>query len=305
MRLPSNVAGAVADWKGDGGKLWFDALPNTIAAAERRWGINIGTPYEPGGYTSYVAPAVTEKGAEVVYKCTIPHDEAIGEADALVAYHGDGAVHLSESNPDAYELLMERCIPGADLWSVDEDAGRIEVATGLMGRLWRDVTSENISMLTSVSPRWADVTERRLITCRPPWVLGPIERGIDLLRTLPFDAEYSVLLHGDLHPGNILAAKREPWLVIDPKPMAGDPAFEPIQLLVQAGGRTTEPPSPADLEQSLADLATRLNLDAERIGLWAIARCSEWSMWSLDHNAVAEAALEHSWARTLDEIIPL
>jgi len=304
MRLPSGLARAVTDWDDDIGKVWVDELPNIVAAAERRWGIKIGAPYEPGGYTSYVAPAITANGTEVVYKCTIPHDEAIGEADALVVYDGDGAVQLAESNSDTYELLLERCVPGSDLWSVDEGAERLEAAATLMRRLWRNVKSENISVLASVGPRWADVTEQRLVARKPPWVLGAIERGIDLLRTLPFDAEFSVLLHSDFHPGNILAAEREPWLVIDPKPMVGDPAFEPIQLLVQTGGRITEPPSPVDVERSLGDLATRLNLDAERIGLWAIARCAEWSMWSLDHNAVAEAAREHRWARTLDEIIP-
>jgi streptomycin 6-kinase len=31
----------------------------------------------------------------------------------------------------------------------------------------------------------------------------------------------SVLLHADLHYENVLAADREPWLAIDPKPMLG------------------------------------------------------------------------------------
>ncbi len=34
------------------------------------------------------------------------------------------------------------------------------------------------------------------------------------------------LLHTDLHYTNVLAAYRSPWLAIDPKPMAGDAAFE-------------------------------------------------------------------------------
>jgi streptomycin 6-kinase len=34
------------------------------------------------------------------------------------------------------------------------------------------------------------------------------------------------VLHGDLHYGNVLAADREPWLAISPKPLNGDPHFE-------------------------------------------------------------------------------
>ncbi len=39
------------------------------------------------------------------------------------------------------------------------------------------------------------------------------------------------LIHGDLHYENVLAADREPWLVIDPKPMSGDPHYEVAPML--------------------------------------------------------------------------
>src|SRR6185369_16146677 len=46
---------------------------------------------------------------------------------------------------------------------------------------------------------------------------------VDLIQSIPTLA----LLHGDLNPGNIVAAGREPWLAIDPKGEIGDPASEP------------------------------------------------------------------------------
>ena len=36
------------------------------------------------------------------------------------------------------------------------------------------------------------------------------------------------LVHGDLHYANVLAADREPWLVIDPQPLSGDPRRQTI-----------------------------------------------------------------------------
>jgi streptomycin 6-kinase len=304
VRIPSELARAVADWKGDVARLWVEALPDTIATAERRWGITIERPYEPGGYTSYVAPAMAASGVEVVYKCAIPHDEAVGEAEALRIYDGDGAVRLLESEPATYELLLEPCTPGRPLWDIADEAQRVGIATSLMRRLWREVDDSEFITLDTMASSWADITERRLITMELPWVSEPIERGIDLLRTLPFADDRSVLLHQDLHPGNILAAEREPWLVIDPKPVVGDPAFDPVQLLVQASGHTPEPPEADVIVGRMASLADRLGLDAERIGLWAIARCAEWSMWSFDHGNTVDAAIEYSWARVLDTIIP-
>ena len=36
----------------------------------------------------------------------------------------------------------------------------------------------------------------------------------------------------DLHAGNVVRAEREPWLVIDPKPFVGDPAYDATQHLL-------------------------------------------------------------------------
>ena len=44
-------------------------------------------------------------------------------------------------------------------------------------------------------------------------------------------ASTGTLIHGDLHYENVLAADREPWLVIDPKPMSGDPHYEIAPML--------------------------------------------------------------------------
>ncbi len=302
MRVPSELRRALKDHWGDAGQRWFATLPAVLNAAEERWGITIGAPFEPGGFTSWAAPATSADGRDCVYKCVIPHAEAVGEALALAAYDGDGAVHVLASRPETYEILIERCAPGVDLWSIRDDAQRLDIATGLMRRLWRPSDAEGMAALATVGPMWADVTERRLLSLDLPWTADPIERGVALLRSLPLASEPTVLLHGDLHPGNILSADREPWLTIDPKPMVGEAAYDPVQLVVQKAGRVAEPPPLAEVELRLADIASRLDLDVQRVGLWGIARAAEWSMWSLEHGAVVEAAIEYSWARSLDSI---
>lgn len=306
MKVPSELRESLeTGWAGDAGFNWLDSLPRRLADAQQRWQVTIGVPYEPGGYTSYVAPAETTAGDDAVYKITIPHPEAVGEADALTAYASDGAVSVIEAEPQSFELLLERCVPGDSLWSVDSDAERLDIACALMARLWRPSTSTMIAHLDDVTAAWADVTARRLLSAREHgWATEPIERGIDLLRTLPAQATDRVLLHGDFHPGNILRAEREPWLVIDPKPMIGDPAFEPIQLLTQRNGQLADPPGPRAVETRLIGIAERVGLDAERIALWTIARTAEWSMWSWDHGDTADAALFHAWTRTIDGLVP-
>ena len=302
MILPSELSESLDDYPGDLGHRWAAELPGRLAAAEERWGITIGAPFQPGGVTSYAARATTSDGVRCVYKITVPHDEALGEDAALEAYAGDAAVRLLASRPETFELLLEHAVPGHDLWTLPDDEERLDIGCELMTRLWRPVAAGRIVSLAQTAATWADITERRLITSEVPWVTGPIERGVDLLRSLPAETTESVLLHGDFHPGNILAAEREPWLAIDPKPLVGDPAYEPVQLLTQRGGRIAEPPAPADVERRLAAIADRLQLDADRIARWAIARCAEWSMWSWDRGDTIDAAIAYTWARTLDHL---
>lgn len=71
----------------------------------------------------------------------------------------------------------------------------------------------------------------------------------------------------DLHAGNVLAAQREPWLVIDPKPSMGDPACDATQDLLNCRARMLT--DPKGVIRRFAGMA---GLDYERVRLWTFAR---------------------------------
>lgn len=58
----------------------------------------------------------------------------------------------------------------------------------------------------------------------------------------PAETPTQVLLCTDLHAGNVLAAEREPWLIIDPKPHVGDPTFDTLQHLLNCDERLRNDP---------------------------------------------------------------
>jgi len=89
-------------------------------------------------------------------------------------------------------------------------------------------------------------------------------------------------VHGDLNPGNILAAGGSRWLAIDPKPMCGDPAYDLWPLLGQVDDPFGRPEPVAVLRERVALLADLLDLDADRIAAWAFARCTESALWVWD-----------------------
>ena len=51
-------------------------------------------------------------------------------------------------------------------------------------------------------------------------------------------------MHGDLHHDNIVSAQREPWLVIDPKGLVGDPGYETGPFINNPYGRMETWPDP-------------------------------------------------------------
>ena len=81
-----------------------------------------------------------------------------------------------------------------------------------------------------------------------------------------------MLLCTDLHAGNVPAAERESWLVIDPKPYLGDPSFDVLQHLLNCGVRLH-----ADPHGLVLPMAGPLGLDPDQLLLWLFAHCVQES----------------------------
>jgi streptomycin 6-kinase len=75
-----------------------------------------------------------------------------------------------------------------------------------------------------------------------------------------------------LHAGNVLAAQREPWLALDPKPYVGDPTYDALQHMFNCPDRLRD--DPVSLVSRMAEL---LELDRDRLLLWLFARCVQES----------------------------
>ena len=237
----------------------------------RRWGITVGQPFEHDGETAWVAPARGSDDQDLVLKLGTRHFESTHEADGLRFWQGDGAVrlHAAEEFGEITALLLERCRPGRQLGQLLPEPDQDVVVAGLLRRLWRPA-GEPFRPLSQMCDAWAAGFERRFT----PEVIDPglAREGLALFRSLPRTATSQVLLCTDLHGGNILAAGREPWLMIDPKPYVGDPCYDVLQHLLNCRARLGA--DPAGLANRMAGL---LDQDAERVRLWLFARCVQES----------------------------
>ncbi len=251
---------------------WLDAVPRVVHMLASQWDLELSEPYEPGGRCAWIAPARRSDGEELVLKVGWRHPEAEHEADALPLWEGDGAVRCHESRTlqDTSVLLLERCEPGVQLKCTLPESEQDVVLTGLMRRLWqhRPPDDSPFGSLETMCDDWADCFELEFTADTRGLDPALARDGVALLRALPRSADRSVLLCTDLHAENVLASRREPWLVIDPKPFIGDPAYEPIQHMLNCRERLAS--DPGGLARRMAEL---LSVDPERVELWLLARC--------------------------------
>jgi streptomycin 6-kinase len=262
---------------------WLATLPGLVADLSRRWSLDVAEPFEPGGSASWVAPARTAAGEERVLKLEWRHPEADHEADALALWDGSGAVrvHATYETTDSVAFLLERCRPGTFLRDSMPEPEQDIVVAGLLRRLWVEPPPGSpFRPLRQMCDEWADAFEQRAAAGAHHLDRGLEREGVAVWRSLPRDETPEVLLCTDLHAMNVLAAEREPWLVVDPKPYVGDPHYDPLQHMVNCEERLLA--DPTGFAHRMADL---LDLDPERLLRWLFARCvleHEWWPWVRD-----------------------
>jgi len=283
--LPRSLREGVIAWQPDG-EDWADALPALLEHAAEHWELTVGDPYE-GGATAWVAPAERADGTPCVLKLPYPDDESQHEPEALLLWAGEGAVRLLEREEMTRALLLERLEPGTSLLALADSAEALGIACGLLRRIWRPLPgSHPFVTAAACAARWAADLERAA-AARPRAVdLALLRAAVSAFEQLAaWDGE-AVLLHQDFHRGNVLAAAREPWLAIDPKPLAGEPAFDARWLLYDL--LYAEPRSALTPAAMVDRLAAELSLDAERIRLWTFARAVENVLWCYESGEAAD-----------------
>jgi streptomycin 6-kinase len=230
------------------------------AECAEQWSLELEEPVDTPH--SLVVPA-----GDVVLKVNAPsHFEADHEADALEFWGGEGAVRLLARDDARRAFVCERCRPGTTLWDADVDD--VVVAAPLLARLSIQVEGRHpFRLLADEADRWAEELPRR--NEQSGGALDPtlVDYALDIFRTVDREARY--LANQDLHAGNILSATREPWLVIDPKPLVGERELDGVGLLRNA----------AWSGQSVArrlDVLTTLGLERERLRGWGVAHALAW-----------------------------
>jgi streptomycin 6-kinase len=214
-----------------------------------------------------VLPVRTSDAVPAVLKISSPDAEFEHEHLALRRWGGEGAVRLLSADPPRRALLLERLRPQSLSMLPDVDA--CQVVAGLYRRLHVPALPQ-LRTLTSYLEDWTNSFEVLPRSAAIPRRL--VEQAIVLSRELAADpASAGRVVHGNLHYQNVLAADREPWLAIAPRPVNGDPHYELAPMLWnrwdELSGQVRD-----GVRRRFYTLVEAAGFDEERARAWIVVR---------------------------------
>ena len=243
-----------------------------MAELADRWELIVGDPVGWGNTSLVVRCQAAGLGAGIL-KLVPDQTLAVAEAAALRSWEPSGHVpRVWGSDGGAGALLLEAIPNEIPLELSQAQAGLSDVAE-LIGSLHHSGSLVMADGVVSLAERvefiydfWTERHSRNdEVTQAVP--VAFLDRGRELARSLAAgDQVTPALLHGDLHPGNVLKGGSDRGLVaIDPRPCVGDPAFDTIDWVFWL---TDDPDCWASQAR---DLAAALSLDRKRVLDWCSA----------------------------------
>ncbi|BCY08082.1 aminoglycoside phosphotransferase family protein [Actinoplanes sp. L3-i22] len=268
--VPEEFARWRAHLDGVSGRAWVAALPAHVERLLARWRLTLDEAAPRHGGQALVL-MVTRDDRPLALKLSAPQDPATArEAAGLRAWRGRGTVELLESEPGA--VLLERLDHTRTLHALPVREAAV-IAGGLL-RLLAIPPPPEVPALPDIATTLPE-RHRRLGDPVPGrWFSQALEYAVDL----PGAGE-NVLLHADLHYGNILAGIRYPWLAIDPRPLSGPPEYSVPELL---WSRVDELHSAAEIRRLCDLLVDAAGLDPGLAVGWAVTRCVDYWLWGLE-----------------------
>ncbi|MFG2847939.1 aminoglycoside phosphotransferase family protein [Kitasatospora sp. NPDC048296] len=293
ITIPTWLTNSVTAAQGEEGRQWLATLPTRTAAHLARWNLTPERTLDPGGSLSLITYVHRDDLSPAVLKTGLVTPETAHEHTALTHWAGRGAVLLLDADPAEGVLLLERLHGEIPLRSLAEPKARLE-ATSLLHRLWAELP-DGPSPYPTLTNRVADTAARLTRHRDHPAATAAqplITEALATAESLAASATETFLLHGDFHHGNVLAADRAPWLAIDPRPLAGERAYDLARLVLdRADTLLGSPGAPAAVRRRLHQLADALDVDQDRLRGWTLFRSVDLALRALTAGRHEDAEL--------------
>ncbi|MFD8703081.1 aminoglycoside phosphotransferase family protein [Kitasatospora sp. NPDC059648] len=293
IAMPEEFARSTIEREGEAGAEWLAELPGIVEELLGRWECVPDGKVLHGG-VGVIVPARRRAEETAVLKVSFPHPGNAHEPDAFVAWAGRGAVLLHERDDERFAMLLER-VQAATLAEV-ADGDEVVAVAGWLNRRLAIPAPSGLPRLREQADAWEEQLRRDAEELTHPLPRQVVDAAVATVRELG-RVQPDTLIHGDLHARNILRAGREPWLAVDPKGYAGDPAYDGGTLLKSRALTLLEADDPSKAVHRILDVfAEAAELDRERVQRWAQFHAVQAAFWGRRHGfRIARSGPQLDW----------
>ncbi|SEP23293.1 streptomycin 6-kinase [Rhodospirillales bacterium URHD0017] len=234
---------------------------------------------EPITTPSSLLLAVRHNGVPAMLKITRGEEERRGGA-LMAWWDGDSATKVLAQHGPA--LLLERATGPRSLAAMVAD-GQDDEASRILCDVAMRLHVPRVAPLPELVPlaRWFEALAPAARTYGD--LLAQADSMVGALLADPRDV---VVLHGDIHHGNVLDGGERGWLAIDPKGLLGERTFDFVNILRNPDAAVAL--APGRFDHQVAVLAAAASVDRRRLLDWTLAFAGLSASWHLAEGTPAD-----------------
>jgi streptomycin 6-kinase len=271
VEVPGDFARHLIHREGEPGRAWVASLPGLVDGFLRRWRCTPIAPITRGG-VGVILPVQRHDGTPAVLKISFAHPGNMYEAQAYAVWVGRGAMLLYERDDAKFAMLLEQ-----GEWQTLDDLGDVDQATAVTGELARRLAvpaPPGLPRLADRAEEWEQSLREGSEQADHALSVRALDVAVDTIRDLA-RKQADTMVHGDLHFGNVVQARREPWLAVDPKGFVGDLAFDALTVLLRSLDSLRKADGlEGELRRRLAIFADAAGVERDGVVRWAQARAA-------------------------------
>lgn len=237
---------------------------------------------EPITTPSSLLLAVRHNGVPAILKIAREEEERRGGA-LMAWWDGDGGAKVLAQHGDA--LLLERVNGPRSLAAMVAD-GQDDEASCILCDVAARLHAPRAGPPPELVPlaRWFEALAPAARTHG-----GLLAQADSVAQALLADPRDVVVLHGDIHHGNVLDGGERGWLAIDPKGLLGERTFDFVNILRNPDAATAL--TPGRFERQVEVLAAAASIERQRLLDWTLAFAGLSAAWHLADGTPADLDL--------------
>ncbi|TDE12701.1 aminoglycoside phosphotransferase family protein [Jiangella asiatica] len=268
-------------WHDRPGRQWLGTLPSLVSAQCRRWDLRIdGEPMH--GSNALIVP-VRRRREPYVLRLSPPGDNIDQEAAALHFWAGRGTVRLFDVDRGSRAMLLERLDSSRSLQSQPLTIA-VPILAHLVGVLAVPAPADVLSTAT-IAAGHVETFERDWLAVEGPTPRSQLTTAIQLAEERSEAPTSDLAVDGDLHCAQVLAAKRAPWLIVDPVLLRGDREYDFARVLWD---RLDELSKDSEIIAAFDAFVDAAQVPAQRARCWVVLRSMSYLLWGIPHGLTSD-----------------